>query len=177
MPTKTYKAKLLSPLGYLFPDNVDSSAIFGHGKENLVVAVSFPTVQRYQNSQQLGRQTGIYEIIFSKEQQLALHFRVPPSLAGEESKSVVGSLHLSPQSAIPNREGGRSSDGEINNGEADDGGGEETFRVSGSTLQSVEIEASGPHAGRSRSPTSANFLLREGDAHFFIKQVPTCQSA
>lgn len=104
-------------------------------------------------------------------------FRVPPSLAGEESKSVVGSLHLSPQSAIPNREGGRSSDGEINNGEADDGGGEETFRVSGSTLQSVEIEASGPHAGRSRSPTSANFLLREGDAHFFIKQVPTCQSA
>jgi len=104
-------------------------------------------------------------------------FRVPPPLAGEESKPVVGSLHLSPQSAIPNREGGRSSDGEINNGEADDGGGEETFRVSGSTLQSVEIEASGPHAGRSRSPTSANFLLRDGDAHFFIKQVPTCQSA
>ena len=58
-------------------------------------------------------------------------------LAGEESKPAVGSLHLSPQSAIPSREGGGSSDGEINNEEDDDGGGEETFRVLGSTLQSV----------------------------------------
>ena len=139
-----------------------------------MVAVSFPTVQRYQNSQQLGRQTGIYEIILLKEQQLALQLSAT-ILAGEESESVVGSLHLSPQSAIPNREGGRSSDGEINNGEADDGGGKRP-----SVSQVVHSKASKSRrrvhmqVGPAHQPQQTFFCEK---VMHFIKQVPTCQSA